>query len=111
MGYTVSFFLFFLLIKLAVAYTNIAGTEARKVFDDAQNMLNKIISTGSLKAHGVVAFFPANSVGDDIEVYGEDGQHLETLFGLRQQVITIYHLVTSGQTDVQQIQSVKLFTF
>lgn len=54
-------------------------------------MLNKVISTGSLKAHGVVAFFPANSVGDDIEVYGENGEVLETLYGLRQQV----YLITS----------------
>ena len=56
------------------------------MFDDAQNMLNIIFSTGSIQAHGVVAFFPANSVGDDIEVYGENGEPRETLHGLRQQV-------------------------
>ena len=56
------------------------------MFDDAQNMLNIIFSTGSIQAHGVVAFFPANSVGDDIEVYGENGELRETLHGLRQQV-------------------------
>ena len=62
------------------------GDEARKTFDAAQTMLKNIINSGLLKAHGVVAFYRANSVGDDIEVYGEDGQVIEVLYGLRQQV-------------------------
>lgn len=74
------------------------------MFDDAQNMLNKIISTGSLKAHGVVAFYPANSVGDDIVVYGEDGQVLETLYGLRQQVMVSSYVAS---VDISFILSSK----
>ncbi|XP_053405088.1 methionine synthase-like isoform X2 [Mercenaria mercenaria] len=61
------------------------GDEAKKVFDDAQKMLKEIVSSQSIQAHAVVAFYPASSVGDDIEVYSETGQHLETLHGLRQQ--------------------------
>lgn len=65
---------------------HILGQEAKKVFDDAQKMLKKIIKDKSLKAHGVVAFYSANSVGDDIEVYGSNAEVLAVLHALRQQV-------------------------
>jgi hypothetical protein len=42
------------------------GAEAKKIFDEAQSMLKDIISSGSLEARGVVGFYPAHSVGDDI---------------------------------------------
>lgn len=61
------------------------GPEAKRVYNDAQNLLKTIITTNKLQAHGVVAFFPANSVGDDIEVYNENGEVIEVLRGLRQQ--------------------------
>lgn len=61
------------------------GPEAKKVYNDAQNLLKKIMQDKRLKAHGVVAFYRANSVGDDIEVYGDDGQVVTVLHGLRQQ--------------------------
>jgi 5-methyltetrahydrofolate--homocysteine methyltransferase len=57
-----------------------------KVYNDAQNLLKKMIQDKTLKAHGVVAFYRANSVGDDIEVYDDNGQVLTVLRGLRQQV-------------------------
>ncbi len=47
------------------------GREARKLFDDAREMLDEIIERGSLRAHGVCAFFPANSRGDDIVLFDE----------------------------------------
>lgn len=62
------------------------GPEAKRVYNDAQNLLKTIITTNKLQAHGVVAVFPANSVGDDIEVYNENGEVIEVLRGLRQQV-------------------------
>lgn len=64
------------------------GAEAKRVFDDAQKLLSRIISEGNLKARGVVAFFPANSTGDDIELYEDDSRSkvMTKLFGLRQQV-------------------------
>jgi 5-methyltetrahydrofolate--homocysteine methyltransferase len=63
------------------------GVEARKLFDDAQVMLKKIISEQWLTARAVVGFFPANSDGDDVIVYTDDTreQRLETLHHLRQQ--------------------------
>jgi cobalamin-dependent methionine synthase I len=72
---------------------SLAGEEAKKVFDDAQCMLKKIVAEKSLKANGVIAFYKASSVGDDIHVYDEAGNHIETLFGLRQQVGSILNCV------------------
>ena len=64
------------------------GKEAKKLFDDAQNLLAKIISEKLLTANGVIGFFPANSVGDDIEIYtNEKRDTVQTiLHSLRQQM-------------------------
>ena len=70
------------------------GREARTLFRDAQNLLTKMIDQKALKAQAVIGFWPANSVGDDVEVYprlpitnpaGDDTQPLATLHFLRQQ--------------------------
>lgn len=47
------------------------GEEARKLFDDANRLLDRIVKEKLLTANGVVGIFPANSVGDDIEVYSD----------------------------------------
>ena len=63
------------------------GEEATKLFADAQTMLEKIISEKWLQANAVVGIFPANSVGDDIEVFSKDDRTevLTTFYNLRQQ--------------------------
>ena len=64
------------------------GTEAKKLFDDAQAMLKKIIAEKWLTAKGVIGFYPANTIGDDdIELYTDDTRkHVKTvLHSLRQQ--------------------------
>lgn len=61
------------------------GPQAKKEFDNAQAMLKKITDEKLISAHGVVGIFKANSVGDDIKLYSEDGKELATLYGLRQQ--------------------------
>ena len=61
------------------------GKEAEKLFKDAKNMLDKILNEKLLKARGIVGFYPANSVGDDIVVKNEKGEKCATFFGLRQQ--------------------------
>lgn len=66
------------------------GEEARKVYDDAQNMLNTVISEKKLQAKGIVGFWPAQSVQDDIHLYAEDAvpqaaEPIATFYGLRQQ--------------------------
>ena len=48
------------------------GEEARSLYDEARSMLSAITADSSLEARAVVAFFPANSDGDDILVYADD---------------------------------------
>ncbi|WP_158167301.1 methionine synthase [Mycolicibacterium smegmatis] len=64
-----------------------SGEAARKLYEDAQEMLDTLIEEKWLKANGVIGFFPANAVGDDIEVYTDDTRTevLTTLRNLRQQ--------------------------
>ncbi len=64
-----------------------SGEAARKLYDDAQEMLDALIKEKWLRANGVIGFFPANAVGDDIEVYADDTRTevLTTLHNLRQQ--------------------------
>lgn len=63
------------------------GTEASKLFADAQALLETIIDQNLLTARAVIGFFPANSVGDDIELYtdADRSQVLTTFHTLRQQ--------------------------
>ena len=44
------------------------GDEAKKLFNDAQTLLDKVVAEKLLTAKGVIGFWPANSVGDDIEL-------------------------------------------
>ena len=63
------------------------GQAARRLYDDAQEMLDKIVEERWLTANGVAGLFPANSVGDDVEVYLDETreQPLTVLHQLRQQ--------------------------
>lgn len=63
------------------------GDEARKVYNDALGMLDRIIEEKWLTANAVIGFFPAQSDGDKVYVYEEDGKTIrEELVFLRQQV-------------------------
>ena len=64
------------------------GKAARHLFDDTQAMLKQLIAEKWLVANGVVGFWPANSVGDDIEVYADESRAntIATLHTLRQQM-------------------------
>lgn len=62
----------------------IVGKEAKKLFDDANAMLDKVIAEKWLRANASWAIWPANSVGDDIEIY-EDGKVKSVFHFLRQQ--------------------------
>ncbi|MEN9443590.1 MAG: methionine synthase, partial [Bacteroidota bacterium] len=61
------------------------GEEARKLFADAQAMLQQIIDEKWLAAKAVIGFWPANSIGDDVEVLDENGKELAKYYFLRQQ--------------------------
>ncbi|MDP2014434.1 MAG: vitamin B12 dependent-methionine synthase activation domain-containing protein, partial [Actinomycetota bacterium] len=65
-----------------------SGEAARKLYDDAQVMLDQIINEKWLKASGVIGLFPANTINDDdIEVYADESRTevLQTLREVRQQ--------------------------
>ena len=63
------------------------GEEAQKLFDDANALLDRLVADGGLTARGVFGVFPANAVGDDIEVYTDESRAERrcTLRTLRQQ--------------------------
>jgi 5-methyltetrahydrofolate--homocysteine methyltransferase len=65
----------------------LADTKARELFDDAQKLLAAIVRDGLLQAHGVYGFWPANSTGDDIELYRDESRSdvLAIFHSLRQQ--------------------------
>jgi len=63
------------------------GVEARKIFDDANALLDRMIAGKLVTARGVYGMFPANAVGDDVELYADDarGAVKERFHFLRQQ--------------------------
>jgi len=58
------------------------GAKARELFEDARKLLEQIVSQELLTAKAVYGFFPANSVGDDIEIYTDES---------RSKVLTVFH--------------------
>ena len=72
----------------------VVGETARGVYADAQTMLDQLISQEWIQAKAVFGIFPANSVGDDIELYADESRDeaMMTWFGLRQQ-----HVRPSGK--------------
>ncbi|MBT8517549.1 methionine synthase [Polynucleobacter paneuropaeus] len=71
----------------AILDDEVVGVEARKVFEDAQALLKKLIQGQWLQADAVVAFYPANTIGDDIVLYGDESREhpLFVWHNLRQQ--------------------------
>ena len=63
------------------------GESARGVYEDAQRMLAQLVEERWLQARAVVGFWPANSDGDDIELYSDESREtvLATAHTLRQQ--------------------------
>ncbi len=63
------------------------GKQARELFDDAQRLLQDIVNGKLIQARAVHGFFPANSVGDDVELYTDESRTevLQTFHFLRQQ--------------------------
>jgi 5-methyltetrahydrofolate--homocysteine methyltransferase len=63
---------------------SIVGEAARSLYDDARAMIERVVAEKWLKANAVIGFFPANSVGDDVEVYADD---------TRREVRTTFHFL------------------
>ena len=60
------------------------GAQAKQLFADASSLLDRIVEENLITAHGVYGFFPANAVGDDIELYTDDR---------RKEVLTRFHFL------------------
>jgi len=77
------------------------GSEAKKLFDDANNLLDEIIEQKLLKANAVYGIFPANSVDDDIEVYVDESRKglLASFHTLRQQLLKTTNVPNIALSD------------
>ena len=64
------------------------GKQARELFDDAQELLADLIKHRRLTARAVWGFFPSNSVGDDLELYGDES---------RQAMVARFHFLRQQQ--------------
>jgi 5-methyltetrahydrofolate--homocysteine methyltransferase len=64
------------------------GTQARELFADGQEVLDRIIVEKSMTARGVFAFWPANAAGDDVDLFRDESRRekLATFYFLRQQM-------------------------
>tara|TARA_R110000868_G_scaffold66247_7_gene197456 strand:+ start:1106 stop:3790 length:2685 start_codon:yes stop_codon:yes gene_type:complete len=85
---------FFATWELAGQYPQILsddkiGEAATSLFADAQEMLKQMVDEKWLKASAVIGFWPANAIGDDIELYADDtrGETRAMLHSLRQQMV------------------------
>ena len=66
----------------------VVGEAARSLYTDARAMIERAIAGNWLTANGVIGFFPANAVGDDVEVYADESRDtpVATFHFLRQQM-------------------------
>ena len=71
----------------AILEDPVIGSKAKELYEDALKLLRTIVDGRRLTAHGVYGFFPANSQGDDIEVYADESRTsiLTRFHTLRQQ--------------------------
>ena len=60
------------------------GAQATELFEDGQKLLQRIVNEKLLEARGVYGFFPAQSVGDDVELFDGD---------TRRKVLTVFHFL------------------
>ena len=75
----ISWIFFFIVWQLKGKWPDILndprqGEEARKLYEDANQLLDRVIKEKIIKANGIVGFYPANAVGDDIEVYNDENR-------------------------------------
>lgn len=80
----------------------VVGAEAKKLFADAQEMLHKIVSEKWLQANAVFGLFPANTIGDDIEIYKDS---------TRSTVQAIQHTLRQQTQKAQNIPNLALADF
>ncbi len=80
----------------------VKGEEAKKLYDDALQLLEKIVQDGWLKANGVIGFYPANSIGEDVELYTDES---------RTDVLTTFRFLRNQQQKGEGIPNLSLADF
>ncbi|MEX1826466.1 methionine synthase [Luteibacter sp. CQ10] len=80
----------------AILTDEVVGTQASELYRDAQAMLDRIVAEKWLTARGVIGFWPAAQVGDDIEVFAEPGT------GKRKAAVTLRHLRQQADKPVER---------
>jgi 5-methyltetrahydrofolate--homocysteine methyltransferase len=80
----------------------IKGIEARKLFDDANEMLDKIVTEKRLQANGVIGFYPAASAGDDVELFEDEK---------RETPIKMFRFLRNQQLKENEISNLSLADF
>ncbi|MBT3309687.1 MAG: methionine synthase [Gammaproteobacteria bacterium] len=80
------------------------GEEAKKLYADATAMLEQILSENWLQAKAVVGLFPANAIGDDIELYADAtrSEKLTTLHHLRKQGKQPLGELNQGESNLEK---------
>ena len=78
----------------------VVGKEARRLYDDAQEMLRKIVNEKWLRANASVGFFPANAFGDDIIVHDFVAKEVKTDCEKHGQHVHVdYQIVSKDQSS------------
>jgi 5-methyltetrahydrofolate--homocysteine methyltransferase len=80
----------------------VKGGEARKLFDDANHLLDQIIKDKMLKACCVIGLYRANSVGEDVEIYADE---------TRNKVLTTFRFLRNQQQKGKGIPNLSLADF
>lgn len=80
----------------------VVGPQATELFNDAQKLLKRIVEEKIFTAHGVVGFWPANSVGDDIELYADEE---------RSEIVNIFHTLRQQNVKADDKPSYALADF
>ncbi len=98
---------FFQTWELAGRFPNIledevVGKEATKLYHDATEMLDKIIAENWLEANAVIGLWPANSVGDDIEIYTDES---------RTEILSIQHTMRQQTKKKEGVPNLALADF
>ena len=80
----------------------VKGEEAKKLFDDASHLLDKMIDGEWIHASGVIGFWPANSIGEDVEIYTDE---------TRSEVLATFRFLRNQQQKKNGIPNLSLADF
>jgi 5-methyltetrahydrofolate--homocysteine methyltransferase len=80
----------------------VKGQEARKLYEDAQLLLNEVLRKKMLIARGIIGLFPCNSTGDDVEVYDDER---------RSKILTVFRFLRNQQKKEAGVPNLCLADF